>query len=389
MQIVDTPDKRLRVGVSLFIRDDRQQLWENGIFQNCFFLIMLLQHSPFVERCFVVNGGAPSSPDSAFAAASPAPIIDMATAMHELDVMVELSAQLSPEWAVEFRSRGGRIVGMRVANDYVIDAERMIYGLPHGLLMSGVPYDVTWTLPAFAETCAGYYKAGFRAPVKIMRHLWSPHFIENAFKSTGQEGDFCYTPGRKRWRLAIMEPNICSVKTCHLPLLLCDLAHRMNPKFTEVVRVFNALELKEHTAFVAYAKSTDLVQQGLATFEARFPTFNVLPALAEAVVSHHWLNGQNYLYYEALYGAFPLIHNSAYLEGCGYRYRDFDCEDGAAALLQAFYAHDLVLDQYKRQARTFLKLLDPTHEENVVAYSEALLSLFDDSRIDGARSRSA
>ncbi len=58
-----------------------------------------------------------------------------------------MSAQLSRDWAVGFRERGGKIVTMRVGNDYVIDIERMIFNKQHGLLIAGTPYDEIWTLP--------------------------------------------------------------------------------------------------------------------------------------------------------------------------------------------------------------------------------------------------
>lgn len=370
-------DRRLRVGVTIFLRGDAQSIWENGIFQNCFFLLRLLQRSPLVERCFLVNGG-PGSPEQAgdFAAQSPAPIIDLDTAMNELDVVIELSAQLNPEWTRAFHARGGKLVAMRVANDFVIDAERMVYGLSHGLLMSGSPYDVVWTLPAFERSCAAYYAAGARAPVRVTPHLWSPLFVDRA--AAGREaGGFAYRPGRKRWRLAIMEPNICSVKTCHLPMALCDLAYRAAPGAFEVLRVFNALALKEHAGFVGFATSLDLVRNGMASFEGRHPVFDVLQKEADALVSHHWLNAQNYLYYEALHGGFPLIHNSPLLGGCGYRYRDFDCEDGALALVQAFHEHDRALDAYRRRAQAFLATLDPENEANVAAFDAELSRLYD------------
>ena len=49
--------RRLKVGVTLFLREGGQTLWENGIFQNCYFLLMLLERSPLVEKCFIINGG--------------------------------------------------------------------------------------------------------------------------------------------------------------------------------------------------------------------------------------------------------------------------------------------------------------------------------------------
>jgi hypothetical protein len=367
----------LKVGVTLFLREGHQSLWENGIFQNCYFLLMALARSPRIARCFIVNGG-PGDPAQAgdFLAAAPAPVIDLAAAMNELDVVIELSAQLDPVWGRQFVAKGGRIVGMRVANDFVIDAERMAFGLPPALLMSPVPYHEIWTLPAFARTCASYYQAGFRAPVRVMQHLWSPALVERAAAARRDGGSFAYRPGRGRWRLAVLEPNVCTVKTCQLPMLLCDVAHRREPRAIEYLRVFNAMAIKEHREFIAYARSLDLVRQGLATFEPRLPIFEIMGPIADAIVSHHWENAQNYLYYEALNGGFPLVHNSHLLDGCGYGYRSFDPEDGALALLQAFREHDRNLDSYRRDAHAFLEKLDPCRDENVVRYGDAVWQLF-------------
>lgn len=374
MIAIDNPlSRQWSVGVTLFMREGNQSLWENGIFQNCYFLLMLLERSPLVGRTFIVNGG-PGNPADAKSLLkhAPAPVLSMQEAMNELDIVVELSAQLNPEWGRDFVDRGGTIVGMRVANDFMIDAERMIHGLPPALLMSGVPYHEIWTLPAFEQSCANYYKTGFRAPVRVMQHLWNPMLLEQSRAANTKVGHFAYRPGRSRWRIAILEPNICAVKTCHLPLLLCDLAHRADPQAIEYLRVYNSLPLKEHRDFVAYARSMDLVRQGLATFEGRFPTFDILATECDAIVSHHWHNSQNYLYYEALYGGYPLIHNSDLIGNCGYPYRSFDPEDGALALIQALREHDLALDSYRADAEVFLRTLDPCADANVRRYSDVL-----------------
>lgn len=291
----------------------------------------------------------------------------------ELDVMIELSAQLNPDWARQFGARGGKIIGMHVANDFIIDAERMAFDRPPGMTFTGVPHDEIWTLPAFEKTCLSYYKHGFQAPVRVMPHLWSPALIEKHAKAAGV--DFGYVPGRPRWRLAILEPNICSVKTCHMPMVLCDVAHRRDPTFIQHLSVFNALALKEHAAFVSFARSLDLVQQGIATFEGRFPLHQIMSTLADAIVSHHWENAQNYLYYEALHGGFPLIHNSTMLGDCGYRYEDFDPESGALALLHAFREHDVNIDAYRKSAKEFIATLDPHAASNVAVFENAILQL--------------
>lgn len=367
----------LRIGVTLFIRDETQSIWENGIFQNCFFLLMLLKQLPGVSRCFIVNGG-PGDPAQASGLFSgvDAEVLTMDEAMTNLDVMIELSAQLNPEWARTFEARGGRIVGMRVANDFVIDSERMAHGLSAALLMSGVPYHQIWTLPAFERTCGPYYRAGFHAPVRVLQHLWSPALLLHSLAQRGEGFSFGYTPGRNRWRVAIMEPNICAVKTCHVPLLACDMAHRLEGRAIERVRVFCAQRLLENPSFVAFARGTDLVDQGLATFEGRYPVIDIMGSMADVVVSHQWENAQNYLYYEALFGGFPLIHNSRLIDDCGYYYRDFDPEDGGAALLQALREHDRNIETYRSNARHLLDRLDPLSSRNADAYGEAIAALF-------------
>ncbi|MGU8077150.1 DUF2827 domain-containing protein [Burkholderia pyrrocinia] len=366
--------RRLKVGVTLYIRGGAQSIWENGVFQNCYFLAMLLKRSPLVGEVYLVNGGGGSVEQAGdFLALAPVPVIDVQTAGQTLDVVIEMSAQLDLAWARAFRARGGHLVTMRVANDYVIDIERTMFNLPAGLIVSGMPYSAIWMLPAFAASCASYYEIALRAPVQCMPHLWSPVLLERSLQSAA--ATFGYTPGRTRWRLAIVEPNLCMVKTSHLPMLIADRAHREDPGMIERMSVYNAMGLKDDARFIQFARSLDLVNHGLASFEPRVPIYEVMNH-AEAMVAHHWENGQNYVYYEALYGGYPLIHNSNFIGQCGYRYGDFDCAEGALALRRAFAEHDIRLSDYRREARTMLERLDPESEENVVRYSAALQALY-------------
>jgi hypothetical protein len=369
--------KRLKVGVTIYLRDGAQSIWENGIFQNCFFMVMLLKRSPAIDEVLLVKGGDGRIEAAGdFLALAPAPVIDMETAQQKLDVVIELSAQLDANWARAFRERGGHVIGMRVANDYVIDIERMMFNLPHGTLISETPYSAVWTLPAFESTCADYYAATTRAPVRAMPHLWSPVLLERAIGAGGTAGRFEYQPGRRRWRLAILEPNICMVKTSHIPMLAADVAHRQDPDMIEVLRVFNTFHMKEDSVFFGFARSLDLVRHGIASFEPRLPVYEIMGQQADAIVAHHWENGQNYVYYEALYGGFPLIHNSSFIGYCGYRYADFDCGDGALALRRAFAEHDAQLASYRDTARDFLATLDPQSPANVECYTAEIEALY-------------
>ena len=279
-RIPASPHRKLRVGVSIYVRKGEQSIWENGIYQNCIFLVMLLMRSPLVEATFLVAGGGDGEPADAkkFLADSPVPLIDMNEAATTLDVIVEMSAQLARDWVVAFRERGGKIVSMRVGNDYVIDIERMVFDKSHGLLLTTAPYHEVWTLPEYEATCVPYFQSTFRCPVRVMPHLWSPLVLEREAAHLPEGVSFGYRPGRRRWRAGIFEPNICMVKTGFIPLLACEVAHRADPDMLEHVWAYNTFHMKEHVGFNGFAHSLDIVRHGLTSFEGRFPFCKVVAA---------------------------------------------------------------------------------------------------------------
>lgn len=369
------PDRKLKVGVTLHVRKGVQSMWENGIFQNCVFLAQLLSLSPVVEQAYIVCSGDGGEEDwQRFVGDVGFPLLGLAEAQSMLDVVVEMSAGLGQDWVLPFRARGGKVVSCYVGNDFFLDAERLTFQLPNAWLIPDAPRDRVWTLAEYEKTCLPYYQAAVRAPTRVMPHLWSPQILEKAIGQTA--GALMYRPGRARWRVGIMEPNLSFVKTFHIPLLSCEAAHRADPQVLDAVTVFSTRTHAQKPLFAAFVESLDVVRQGLATFEDRHPMYEILSHHVDALLCHHWENGQNYLYYEALYCGFPLIHNSPFLDGCGYRYADFDCEDGGRQLRHAHAVHDMQLDDYRRAARQYLTRLDPALEANVRVYTEEIRALF-------------
>nr|WP_316153953.1 DUF2827 family protein [Cupriavidus sp. BIC8F] len=95
---------------------------------------------------------------------------------------------------------------------------------------------------------------------------------------------------------------------------------RQDPSGIGDIFVTNAIDLKRHEAFERFALRLDIVQAGKASFEARYSTPHFLARFTDVVVTHQWENGLNYLYYDAAYGRYPLVHNSDLLPGFGYQY---------------------------------------------------------------------
>lgn len=369
---------RLRVGVTLLVRAGAQSIWENGIFQNCVFLVQLLNRSPIVEEAVLVRcGDGETAHKDMMLDDIGVRMIDLAEASQSLDVMIEMCVQLDDDWAREFRERGGRYVCLHVGNDYVIDVERALFGKPHASLIGDKAYDAVWTIPEYERSCGDYIGMLARAPMRIVPHLWMPDFIERSIARLPAEHAWGYRAGARPWRVCMFEPNVCMVKTSLMPMLACEEAYRDTPGFLEQARVCNTLHLKENPAFLHFANRLDIVRHGLASFEGRFPIVPFMALYGDCVVSHHWENGQNYLYYELLHGGYPLIHNSEYLDGCGYYYPDFDSEAGGKVLLEAFATHDRQLDDYRRHASDYLKRLRIDLPENVEEYGRELRRLYE------------
>ena len=159
-------------------------------------------------------------------------------------------------------------------------------------------------------------------------------------------------------------------------MLVCEEAYRKKPAMFDFIRICNTINAKEYLGFVNFARSLDIVNHGVVSFEGRFAIYEYMAHYGDCIISHHWENGQNYLYYEALYGGYPLIHNSEFIRDFGYFYPDFDCQAGGNALVQAFETHDKNLGNYKAKATALLKTLDIQSPENIELYSNELISLF-------------
>jgi hypothetical protein len=128
--------------------------------------------------------------------------------------------------------------------------------------------------------------------------------------------------------------------------------------------------------FVNFARSLDITNHGLATFEGRFAIYEYMAHFGDCIISHHWENGQNYLYYEALYGGYPLVHNSEFIKDYGYYYPEFDTQAGGRALNEAFANHDQNWDSYRKSSLELLAHLDIQNPQNIDSYSREILRLF-------------
>lgn len=159
-------------------------------------------------------------------------------------------------------------------------------------------------------------------------------------------------------------------------MLVCEEAYRKDPKFLECFRLTNTFHIKDRPAFVSFARSLDIVNHGLVAFEGRFPMYDYMARNGDCIIAHQWECELNYAYYEALFGNYPLIHNSEMLKEYGYYYPDFDAARGGEVLLKAFTEHDRNFKKYRAKCKELFSKLDIYNPFNIKKYTEELVALF-------------
>ena len=368
--------RKLTIGITLNIEaDPTQSIWYNGGNQHCVFLAMALKRLPEVGKVWLChNPGITAYPPGMMLDAVRDDLVPLHDVIHDLDLLIEMNSSIGDDHVAAVRERGGRIVSYRFGNDYVMTIEGVCFGTRDWKPNTNrIRPDQVWTNPQHAPSCKGFFEEVWRAPVKILPHLWSPHFIETALaREPGLRERWGYRPRSGGTRIGIFEPNLNVVKSSVLPMLICDRLYRQQPDLISHVYVTNSEKLKENPPFAHVALGLDLVQAGKMTFEARYPFCAFASTHVDTVVAHQWENALNYLYFEALYGGYPLIHNSPMLGKAGYRYNDFEVGGGASVLASALTRHDTNLARYHEQARSCLATVDPAQPPVLAAYSKAL-----------------
>jgi GR25 family glycosyltransferase involved in LPS biosynthesis len=370
------PKRKLRVGVTIGIRQGQQSLWENGIGQNCIFMAMLFGNCPEVETVVLINASGLAEVSPAMMLGTSGVTVIPLSESAGLDVIIEMGAQLPDQWVADYRKGGGKYAAMRVGNDYAIDIERAIFDMSPGSLCTAKTFDAVWTIPGHAKSCTDYFSVTTRSPVTIVPHIWSPFFFQKGIDAMPEGQVFGYRPGRERWRVCTFEPNINMVKTSFLPMFVCEEAYRLEPRFLEFYRICNTFHLKERPLLIKTATSLDIVNHGLTTFEGRFQIYDFLSRQGDCVLSHQWECPQNYVYYEALYGRYPLIHNSPLMKDYGYYYPEFDSQEGGRVLVEAFRTHDENIEAYERKCSSLMRQIDVDYPGNIEAYTRELLALY-------------
>lgn len=369
----------MRIGISV-ITHEGQNIWSNGLGQNVFHLVRTFRSLPFVTDVILLNSGDQTAlSEHAAPGCQDIKLVKPRDATDMIDVVFELGGGLDVEWLDYIRALGKKVVFYMCGHPFT--------GLVEGAVFSKPAYftrpdrcDEVWILPMYSPFRA-MLQAMHRCSVLDANYIWSPDFIEGRAKQVAEHGlTFGYKPNvggaRRPLRGAIFEPNISVTKVGVIPMMVCDVAYRRNRDAIAGLHVLNTMQFVNHATFNFLANGLDIVKAGKALFLGRHDFVAHMAEHADLVISHQWRHDQNYLYLDALYGDYPLIHNSPWLgSSVGYYYPDFDIEAGAEQVLAAWAHHDENLSSYRKAAQGLIASVDPLSPANRDHYARRLLNL--------------
>lgn len=352
---VGTP---LRVGITLGLRSAQEPLWNNGIKQNALFLADALRHCPGVASVVLVNTTAVDLAALTWDTER-WPTVAFEQAKDSLDLLIELGGQISADQTDYLKRRGARLVSYCSGSEYVTTMESVLFGKPaFGLdLFVNPRYDAIWMIPQVAELNEAYFTTLRRRPAQVVPFVWDPVLLTRRAAAYPHGGE--YRPRAGPRRLSVFEPNINVVKFCLYPVFIAEEAFRQRPELIAFLHVTNAERLATSSQeFVALMNQLDIVRARKASFVGRFDTPQFLAEMTDVVIAHQWGNPLNYLYLEACWLGYPLVHNAALCEELGYFYAGHDVRAGCRHLLAALEHHDLDWEAYTlRQRRAIDRFL--------------------------------
>lgn len=384
-------DKKFKIAFTASIGDAYQAIWGSGIIQNILLVYQLYQKIDIIEDVclldFLQDEHTPVRELSI--AGHTYKVINKETAVQEMDVVIEVGTQIWTQIAQAIQARGGKIVSMRCGNAFIDEVMGIFSDREPLIPINYVQYNQIWTLPHHARLSNPMLEVLFNCPVITIPYVWEPFFIQILARDLGVDFDYenqqaikkeqarinnTEIPTRKK--IGTCEPNLSPIKTFHLPALVMEALYKSRPELIDSMIILNAWRYHDNPSTLHFINRLKSFIDKKIAFESRFDIIKTLTEVIDVLVSHHWDNGLNNLYFDTLYAGYPLVHNSEFLQDLGYYYNDFDVQGGAKALENACLTHAENITSYRQNVRNKLPFYSISNVDNIKFYRNLILNLF-------------
>jgi len=361
----------MKIGITL---DMSVAFWANGMQQNIVFLYSLLQNAG--NECYYITYKKPEH--ELHKGHKGMMLQDLLKDDNEvLDVLIIAGFDLLPDMYKRLKKRNKKlkIILIHYGNKMIDDFTHAAVGPESNREPIAISsfIDEIWTSPHYGFA-VNYLKTYYKNDnVKIAPYIWDSFFVDEKIeelKDKGLNPEFNQSMSNK---ICVFEPNKNFSKNCVIPLMICERFNQLFGNELSSINIFCCEKIRKRKFLIKYVNQLNIgKQKDLLFFNNRWGAIEACCKFGKTVLSHQTFNELNYSHFEKLHLGLPLIHNSAMLENVGYYYPEFDVDMGAKQLKNAMQNHASTINDYKKDAKTFLREFSPDSENNIKEYIDLL-----------------
>jgi|694.fasta_scaffold00017_252 hypothetical protein len=380
--------KNLKIGITISLMNYSESIWTNGLKQNILMFIHLLKQSKNNYEVFLLNTNKVEGDDAKKGNyLKDIDIFYFDDKYMEMDLIFPMGSQIHEEKVLKFKESGNKkYVAYKCGNNYVLHMEKVLFDENKKKYMEiETTFDEVWYIPQQHETNYGYYNTLYRTNAIMVPFIWHHKFllesvkeIEQGFIDGKYKKGYKYQPFKEKKTIGVMEPNINIVKYALIPTMITEECYRgeIGKKNINSLMITNAQNLKTNHEFMGLIKTFDLYKDGKVTGEGRYQTAFVLSQYVDILVCHQVLNPLNYLYLDAAFLGYPVLHNAPLCKDLGYYYEGSDTVEGSKQLNYILTEHDNNLTEYHERNDKVLQRYHADNEMLVETYDKMIYNLF-------------
>jgi hypothetical protein len=385
--------EKLKIGITIGLKDNKESIWTNGIKQNVLMLHRLLKNSTKEYEIKLLNtievdwSTKPTYLND----------IDICTFKDnfmDMDLLIVMGAQISNSDIKKFKTdTNKKVISYKCGNNYVITMENILFKEEEEgkLHQFEEDYDEVWYIPQQDEVNKGFFKTLYRTNAFIVPFVWHNQYllealtdIEKGFQKGQFKKDYRYEIGKEKKRIGVMEPNLNIVKFSLIPAMITEECYRgeIGKKHIDKLMLTNSEKISKNKEFLAMVRTFDLYKDNKITAESRYQTAYILSQHIDVLVCHQILNPLNYLYLDAAYMGYPVLHNAPLCKDLGYYYESSDTVEGAKQLDYILSKHDENIDKYNERNDKVLMRYYADNPKLVKTYDKLIHNLFNGGNKD-------
>lgn len=375
--------EKINVAITINITDESESFFTNGIKQNAIILRDCLIKAPMVNECYYMNFGKQKDlSKSPWKEYEPWIIHDFKEALEKIHLYINVNIFMNEPEINAAREKGAKVINHVMGNEYYGFLENVLFKTDHPSIIRKIKgLDASWISPHLYENNKALFEVLYDAPAYVGPYIWSHRFLDHhveELKKKGYAG--VYQPsGEPQKRISTFEPNIGMNKTAIFPMIIAEKFYEKYPNEVQKFSMFGTAHVKDKKPFLKFALDLHVNRAKKMFFEARYPIAWALMKHTDILLSHQQDCDLNYLYFDAAWLGFPVVHNAALIPELGWYYPRFDDEKAVKQLHEVITVFDKVpgyREEYLKNSREYISKFLPEHERNVKGYNDLIIELF-------------